>query len=154
MFWRAWVEPLSSTQARHVDGTRAIKVNCGMNIEMGGRVGLVAIVALIGLLFWGVSLAATLSPEMVLWGGIWLVAGGFGLGLPTGAIYHLMLFRSLGRADVLPGNWWLKPTSLHHLIPMEDRFSVLSWCFAGALGFLVIMFGIVLASVGAYRLLY
>jgi hypothetical protein len=64
-----------------------------------------------------------------------------------------MLYRSLARVGVLPGRWWLKPTSLHHLIPLEDRTSVLAWCVAGALGFLLIVFGIVLASVGAFRLL-
>jgi hypothetical protein len=113
----------------------------------------VAMVAVIGLLFWGIRLAATLSPMLVLSIGIWLIAGGFGLGLPTGAIYHVMLYRSLDRVGDLPTRWWLKPISLHPRIPEEDRVSVLAWCLAGAFGFLVIVFGIVLASVGAYRLL-
>jgi hypothetical protein len=111
-----------------------------------------AIVVMIGLVFWGAGLVLTTSPAHVLWIGIWLVALGFGLGLPTGAIYHLMLYRSLGPMGLLPDRWWLKPTSLHDRIPSHDRLSVLRWCAAGAIGFFVIVSGIALASIGAYRL--
>ncbi len=108
---------------------------------------------MIGLLLWGISLAATLAPELVFWCGVWAVAGGFGLGVPTGAVYHLLLYRSLQRVDALPERWWLRPTTLHDRIPGEDRGAVLAWCYVGAAGFMVIVFGIVLACVGSYRLL-
>ena len=89
------------------------------------------------------------NPETVFMAGVALVAAGFGFGLPTGFVYHVMLYRSLRRINALPARWWLHPTSLHNNIPDEDRGCVLGWCYAGALGFLVILIGLPISATGA-----
>lgn len=111
-----------------------------------------AIVLLLGAGFWGIHLALNAAPEVLLFGGMWVVSAGFALGLPTGALYHLALYRSLRRVDALPTRWWLRPTSLHDRIPERDRFRVLGWCYLGAAGFLVIVAGIAITAAGAFRI--
>jgi len=110
------------------------------------------IVLLLGVALWGIYLAMNVGPELLLFGGLWVVAAGFALGVPTGALYHLALYRSLQRTDGLPPGWWWRPTSLHARIPQADRFHVLGWCYLGAAGFFVILVGIAIAAVGALRL--
>jgi hypothetical protein len=111
-----------------------------------------AIVLLLAAGFWGIHLAMNVDPEWLLFGGMWIVAGGFALGLPTGALYHLTLYRSLRRANALPARWWLRPTSHHDRIPVADRVRVLGWCYLGAAGFLVIVVGIAITAAGALRI--
>jgi hypothetical protein len=106
----------------------------------------------LGVGFWGIYAAVNVDPELLLFGGLWAVAGGFALGLPTGALYHITLYRSLKRIRALPPGWLWRPTSLHARIPKTDRFHVLGWCYLGATGFLVILAGIVITAAGALRL--
>jgi len=113
----------------------------------------VMIALLIGAGFWAIFLATYIAPELLLFGGLWVTGAGFALGLPTGALYHVALYRSLQRADVLPEGWWWRPTALHARIPRGDRFRVLSWCYLGAAGFLVILVGIAITTAGALRLI-
>ncbi len=90
---------------------------------------------------------------MLLVTGFWLVVAGLVFGVPTGAVYHVALHRALRRADDLPPRWWWNPTAHHHRLPPGDRFRVLAWCGAGALGFLIAVLGCVVGAVGAFRLL-
>ena len=106
----------------------------------------------LGLFLWAVHWTPFASPETVFMTGVLLVGGGFAFGLPTGLVYHVMLYRSLRRADALPPRWWLHPTALHHALPPEDRGIVLAWCYAGALGFLVIVIGLSISAMGGWRL--
>ncbi len=100
----------------------------------------------------GWTAAMSLLPvETVLFGGLWLVAGGLAFGVPTGLWYHVALRRSLLRAGALPGRWWLNPTSLHGSVPDTDRFRVLAWCYAGAAGFFVTIAGCAAVAIGAWR---
>lgn len=112
--------------------------------------GLIALA--LGVILWVVHWIAAASPELVFKAGVLLVAAGLALGVPTGLVYHLMLYRSLRRVDALPARWWLHPTSLHHAIPREDRGVVLGWCYVGALGFVVIMVGLTIGGAGGWRL--
>jgi hypothetical protein len=93
----------------------------------------------------------SVAPEALLVLGFWIVVGGLAFGLPTGALYHLELHRSLTRAGRLPRRWWLHPTSHHRLIPPEDAFRVLSWCGAGALGCGVAFLGCAVIALGAWK---
>jgi hypothetical protein len=111
-----------------------------------------AIVILLGAGLWCIHLAMNVDPELLLFGGIRVVALGFALGLPTGAIYHVALYRSLRRVHALPARWWWRPVSHHDLIPDADRARVLGWCYLGAAGFLVIVLGIAIAFAGALRI--
>jgi hypothetical protein len=95
----------------------------------------------------------SIAADVLLVGGFWIVVAGLAFGLPTGAVYHLELHRSLRRAGRLPRRWWLQPTSHHRLIPEEDAFRVLAWCGAGALGCGVAFVGCAVIALGAWKAL-
>ncbi|HEX2485709.1 MAG TPA: hypothetical protein VHQ66_10430 [Myxococcota bacterium] len=111
------------------------------------------VLATLTLLAAGSVSAPALSPDLLLRLGFWTVVAGLGFGLPTGALYHVGLHRSLVRAGRLPRRWWLHPTSHHRLLPPEDAPSVLAWCRAGALGCGVVFLGCALAALGVWRVL-
>jgi hypothetical protein len=101
----------------------------------------------------GVWAWSALGPEVLLATGLWLVAGGLGFGLPTGIVYHVELHRALAKLGLLPRRWWLRPISLHPLLPPEDVFRVLAWCRLGAFGCAVAFVGCGVFGLGAFRLL-
>lgn len=107
------------------------------------------IVVLFSVLAW----AANAGFESMIWGGIGLAGIGFAYGIPTAIVYHWMLYRSLVRADRLPERWWLSPTSHHGLIPRNDLGVVYFWGAVGGTGFLVIVIGIIVTSIGLWRML-
>jgi hypothetical protein len=92
-----------------------------------------------------------LSIELLLAGGLWLVAAGLLIGLPASAVYHALLRRSLLRADALPRGWYWHPTALHGRIPQADRTQVLGWCFVAAAGFVGIMLGCMAVARATWR---
>jgi len=55
--------------------------------------------------------------------------------------------------DRLPARWWLSPTSHHGLVRREQRRRIYLWGTTGGTGFLVIVLGILLTSVGLWQLL-
>jgi hypothetical protein len=102
----------------------------------------------------GGALAFSLfATETLLIAGLWLVTAGFALGLPTGFWYHVELRRVLVAGGALPARWWLHPTRLHGAIPPERWWRVMSWCYAGALGWLVSFSGCCVLALGAAKLL-
>ena len=107
------------------------------------------IVVLFSVLAW----TANAGAESMIWGGIGLAGIGFAFGIPTAIIYHWMLYRSLVRADRLPERWWLSPTSHHGLVPRNDLRDVYLWGALGGTGFLVIVLGIIVTSIGLWRTL-
>lgn len=106
-------------------------------------------VVLFAVVAWG----ANAGPEAMISGGVALAALGFGYGIPAAIVYHWRLHRSLSRAGRLPERWWLSPTSHHDLIPPGDRRFVLVWGAIGGSGFLVIVLGIIVITVGLWRML-
>jgi len=94
-----------------------------------------------------------LAPDVLLVAGVWLVAGGLVLGLPTGLLYHLALRRSLLDAGRLPARWWLQPIALHPLVPSRDALRIMVWCRLGALGCGVAFLGCAVFALGALRTL-
>jgi hypothetical protein len=92
-----------------------------------------------------------LAPETLLLVGFWTTLGGLALGIPTGALYHLELYRSLRACERLPERWWVAPISHHRVIPSEDRMRVLGWCYVGAAGFLVTVLGCALVALALLR---
>ena len=107
-----------------------------------------ALVALFCVLGW----AFGADPESLIWGGTGLAALGFAFGIPTAIVYHWRLYRSLVRCERLPRRWWLQPTALHDRIPRDERAGVLVWGALGGTGFLVIVLGIVLTTIGLWRI--
>lgn len=95
--------------------------------------------------------AAKASAEALLLGGVSIAALGFAYGIPTALVYHWLLHRSLVRHERLPPRWWLSPTSHHDLVPATDRPRILRWAGIGGSGFLVVVLGILLTSIGLWR---
>ena len=92
-----------------------------------------------------------LAPTTLLLAGFWTTVAGLALGVPAGALYHYELHRALTSCSRLPARWWIAPTSLHGLVPLERRTRVLGWCYAGAAGFLVTMLGCVGVALAVWR---
>jgi hypothetical protein len=111
----------------------------------------VGIALLLLLVLGGLAAALAVAPATLLVAGFWTAAAGLALGVPTGALYHVALRRSLRAAARLPARWWWNPTALHDAIPAPDRARVLGWCYAGAGGFLVTVLGCALVALAAWR---
>ncbi len=73
--------------------------------------------------------------------GIWLITLGFLIGVPTGIVYHVQLYRVLKRRDTLPKGWIWRPTRLHDRLLKGERLKVLAWGITGGLGFFAIVIG-------------
>lgn len=92
------------------------------------------------------------NPETLISCGLGLAAVGFAYGIPAAVVYHWRLHESLARCGRLPKRWWIQPTSLHSLIPADERTGVLIWGAIGGSGFLVIVLAILLTSIGLWRI--
>jgi hypothetical protein len=107
----------------------------------GLLVGLVGLPAIMTVVPW----------DLLLGGGVILIAAGMIVGVPAGLYYHLLLYRVLApRAQLVP-LWWLSPMSLHPALTDGERPRVLRWCYLGAAGFVIAMTGCLLLAVGALR---
>jgi len=105
------------------------------------------------LFFCIIAWALSGSADSLIWGGIALATLGFAYGIPAAIVYHWRLHRSLVRCGRLPARWWLHPTTLHDLIPRGEQTGVLFWGALGGSGFVVIVIGILLTSIGLWRTL-
>ena len=79
-------------------------------------------------------------------------AVGLVFGVATGFWYHVALARVLSPTRVLPPRWWLRPVELHQWLDTASERRVMPWFYAGAVGFVVTVAGLVLltmAVVGA-----
>ncbi len=74
---------------------------------------------------------------------LWLIGVGLMVGVPTGVLYHIGLARALGRRGLLPRGWYWRPIELNALLEPPERSRVLTWCYLGATGFVVIAAGAV-----------
>ena len=84
--------------------------------------------------------------------GAWLVAIGALVGVPTGLLYHIGLYRALRPHGLLPDDWYWRPITLHDRLKQPERRAVLTWCYIGAVGFFVIVAGLVCVAAGTLRL--
>lgn len=81
-----------------------------------------------------------------------LVAGaltttlGLVFGVATGLWYHIALARALAPVNALTPRWWLRPVPLHERLDDTGRQRVLPWFYAGAVGFVVTVAGLVLIA--------
>ncbi len=107
--------------------------------------------ALVVVVFCLLAWAVKASAEALLFGGLGLAALGFAYGIPTAMVYHWLLHRALTRNGRLPKRWWVSPTAHHDLVPPAERGPVLLWAGIGGSGFVVVVLGIVLTSLGLWR---
>ena len=101
-------------------------------------------VVVLGLLFLlaGAGWAAVLLDwQTITVGGLMLALVGFALGVPTGFYYHVQLYRTLAPRGVLPKGWYWHPMRYHEHLQRHERARVLSWSYAGGVGFVLILIG-------------
>jgi hypothetical protein len=107
-----------------------------------------AIVAAITALMCLLSGAWVAPWETLYYGGIWVALAGFVLGVPTGFVYHVRLFRVLGPRGELPRGWYWRPLRFNSLLRPDERTGVMAWCYTGALGFAIICIGLLMMGAG------
>jgi hypothetical protein len=105
---------------------------------VGAVLGLIALVGALRIFDW---------IELMI-GGAWVLAVGWGLGLPAGITYHVLLYRTLSKDGEMPGRWILRPGQLNRSLGETDRRRVMPWWYAGGGGFLLIVIGLVLVAIG------
>lgn len=93
-------------------------------------------------------ITVVITPQIMIELGLWALAGGLLVGIPTGLWYHVALYRQLAPRMTLPPRWWRAPVELHaRLTPVEFR-RVRPWFLAGAVGFLLCCVGGLAAVAG------
>lgn len=110
--------------------------------------------AILGALFLLVLITAFVTPRLMIELGLWVLAGGLIVGIPTGFWYHVRLYRALaGRIALGPG-WWRRPVELHPLLTPQEYELVGPWFVAGAVGFVLCCVGGVAAIIGLLVMRY
>lgn len=99
--------------------------------------------------------AVWLSPwESLYYGGIWVTVAGFVLGVPTGFMYHVRLYQVLNPRGELPRGWFWRPLRYNSRLRREERNGVMSWCYVGGFGFVVICIGLLMMGAGVSMALF
>ena len=104
--------------------------------------GTVLAIALIGLV------TVAMTPPLMVELGLWGLAVGLFIGIPTGWWYHVVLYRTLTARMALPPRWWRKPVELHPFLTAGEYQGVRPWFVAGALGFFLCLAGGMAAIAG------
>lgn len=74
-----------------------------------------------------------------------LMGVGLVFGLPCGLYYHVLLRRALLRQGALPKGWYWNPARHHEQLDDATERTLRPWIVSGALGFVAILLGLVLA---------
>lgn len=102
-----------------------------------------AVAALVAASLLAIGAALLLPWQTLFTVGAVLIVVGFVVGVPTGVIYHVQLYRVLAPRGVLSDRWIWKPIDNHVHLRASDRRRVLPWCYVGAGGFVLIALGMV-----------
>ncbi len=102
----------------------------------------VAVIALTGLL------TVVVTPPLMVEFGLWVLAAGLLIGIPSGWWYHVVLYRTLAANRPVPSHWWRNPVDLHPLLTPNEYHRIRPWFVAGAVGFVLCVFGGVAAIAG------
>lgn len=102
----------------------------------------VVTIALIGLV------TVSITPFLMVELGLWALATGLLIGIPTGWWYHVLLYRRLAARKALPPRWWRRPVELHPCLTPAEYQGIRPWFVAGALGFFLCLAGGVAAISG------
>jgi len=92
--------------------------------------------------------------ETLYYGGVWVTAAGFAVGLPTGLLYHLRLYQALRPRGELPPGWYWRPIQLNARLRPAERRRVMGWCYVGGFGFVVICVGLLMMGAGVSMALF
>jgi hypothetical protein len=105
----------------------------------------IALLALLVAVGWA---AVLLSWQWIAVAGALCMAAGFGFGVPAGVYYHVLLHRALAPRGLLPKGWLWSPLRYHVHLHDAERGRVLFYCYAGGVGFGLIVLGGALALFG------
>ena len=115
------------------------------------ELGIVAAIITVMLLLSGIWVAPW---ESLYYGGIWVTVAGFVVGVPTGFMYHVRLYQALHPKGELPKGWYWRPIRYNSRLLREERRGVMSWCYVGGLGFVVICVGLLMMGAGVSMALF
>lgn len=107
--------------------------------------GIAAVLLLAG---WAAALLAT---GLGFFLGFALLAFGLTLGLPAGAVYHLLLYRTLRGQGGVPARWWVAPHRLHGRLSGPQGRRVRVWFALGVVGFCGVLVGVALVGYATWR---
>jgi len=93
-------------------------------------------------------ITVVITPQIMIELGLWVLASGLLVGIPTGLWYHVALYRQLTPRMTLPPRWWRAPVELHLLLTPQEFRRVRPWFVVGAVGFLLCCVGGVAAIAG------
>ncbi|MDH4187661.1 MAG: hypothetical protein OEV08_11730, partial [Nitrospira sp.] len=89
-----------------------------------------------------------ITPQLMIELGLWALAAGLVIGIPTGLWYHVVLYRQLSSRMTLPPRWWRAPVEWHPQLPPAEFSHVRPWFIAGAVGFVLCCAGGLAAIAG------
>ena len=89
-----------------------------------------------------------ITPQIMILLGLWVLAAGLLIGIPTGLWYHVALYRQLATRMALPSRWWQRPVELHQFLTPGEFRQVQPWFIVGAVGFVLCCVGGVAAIAG------
>jgi hypothetical protein len=101
----------------------------------------VAVAGLVAVSLVAAGAALLLPWQTLFYAGAILIAVGFGVGVPTGVVYHVQLYRCLEPRGALSKGWIWNPIDNHVHLRAGERRRVLPWCYTGAAGFVIIALG-------------
>lgn len=86
--------------------------------------------------------------------GLYLSAAGFAIGIPTGTMYHVALWRELRHLPGgVPARWIWNPIAHHHKLSDSALRRVRPWFYVGGFGFVVISAGLAMMVVAMVSVL-
>lgn len=102
-------------------------------------------VAAVGLV---VLLATVFTAPVMIMLAVGALLLGLVVGVPTGFLYHVVLYRIVSAKIAVPRRWWLSPSALHvHLTGAEQR-RIWLWYRLGGIGFVLSVVGGLAAIAG------
>lgn len=110
----------------------------------------VVLTVLIVVVLVGLGLATLLPWETLFDAGAWLIFVGMLVGVPTGVVYHVLLYRSLEPRGELPSGWYWSAIKFNKLLLETERDTVMPWVYVSGLFFFVVVLG--LLAIGAAML--
>lgn len=93
-------------------------------------------------------LATILTPRLMTAIGLWTLAAGLLVGVPTGFWYHVLLYRILSARIALPQKWWWAPVDLHPHLTQQELARLKPWFTIGGIGFVMSVAGGLAAMAG------
>jgi hypothetical protein len=93
-------------------------------------------------------LTTIITPRLMTVIGLWTLAAGLLVGVPTGFWYHVLLYRALSPRIELPPKWWWAPVELHPHLTEPELSRLKPWFTIGGVGFILSVVGGLAAMAG------